>query len=189
MILAERWRDAFVVHCMISLYWSNVSECSAMTEWMFTWYEMNKRVDSHTNNRFHNIWVTSVRRSESIILASGIFSNSCRSAGQHAHTRGPYHTHLCHPSKQEDVGLLEDRFHVVAMVTAPPSWQDNRNSSATCVCFLGSWFLSCGCVVSDENTSLVQVLPLSLSQGHNTEGHWALKVIPPTQKCINRCME
>lgn len=139
-------------------------------------------VDSHTNNHFHDIWLTSVWRSESIILASGILGkdDTC--------TPCPYNTQLCHPSKQEDVGSLEDRFHVVAMVTAPPSWQDNRNSSRgtlqhACVfrkLGLNMWL----CFKWWKYITSWGAASLSRPE------HWGtlLKVLHPTQKSINRCM-
>lgn len=100
--------------------------------------------DSHNNNRFHNIWVTSVRRPASIILASGIFSNSSWSVCMTTHVNS-----APPPQSRPTVSSLKtgrcwlvarDRFHVVAMVTAPPNWQDNGGSSqntwrTTWVCF------------------------------------------------------
>lgn len=52
--------------------------------------------------------------------------------------------------------MLEDRFHVVAMVTAPPRQQDNRSTRQHACVFrklvLVMWL--------DENTSLAEEMPL-----------------------------
>lgn len=155
--------------CVLSMRWTNV--CT------FNWFLQIPTLTTVSITSESFPWDR--RR---LIMVSGTFSNSCWSVAQHMHTRPQSHTQLCHPSKQEDVGLSEDRFHVVAMVTAPLSWPDNRsrsNSTQQHPCVLRKLVLTMWlCFKSWKyNTSC-------LSQCHGTEGHWVRKVIHPSQKSI-----
>lgn len=121
--------------CTPSLHWCKVSEC--LTQWMFTWREMNKRADI-------SLALTTVSITSESLMWNGLKVSfwtavySTTVAGVHDNTRALCHTQLCHPWKQEEVGLVEDSSHVVAMATAPPGRQDKRRlskHSATCICF------------------------------------------------------
>lgn len=155
--------------CTPSLHWCKVSEC--LTQWMFTWREMNKRADI-------SLALTTVSITSESLMWNGLKVSfwtavySTTVAGVHDNTRALCHTQLCHPWKQEEVGLVEDSSHVVAMATAPPGRQDKRSSSQSTRqhAFVFRkllpimWFC-----LSDENTS--PAFPVSLAQGRSTLRH------------------